>query len=231
MTGTIVVCGYGPGISSAVAERFGREGFAVALVGRNANRLAAGVASLQARGIRASAFPADLSDEAQVLRMVDAVRAKLGPISVLHWNVYAGAAGDLLAADAATTRGVFELPVTELLVAVKAALPDLTRQKDGALLVTNGGLGLNDPQVDAAAVAFGAMGLAVANAAKHKLVGLLAQKLKPLGVYVGEVVVLVAVKGSAWDDGSATLEPATVGQAFYDLFVTRKDVTRQVGAA
>jgi NADP-dependent 3-hydroxy acid dehydrogenase YdfG len=229
VTKTIVVCGYGPGISSAVAHRFAREGFAVALVGRDAKRLAAGVTALEARGARAAAFPADLSDQAQVERMLEAVRAKLGPITVLHWNVYARGAGDLLEADAAATRAIFELPVAELLVAVKAALPDLRSQQDGALLVTNGGLGLNDPKVDAMAVAFGAMGLAVANAAKHKLVGLLAQKLKPLGVYVGEVMVLAAVKGSAWDDGTAKLEASTVGDAFYDLFTSRTDVTRNVG--
>jgi NADP-dependent 3-hydroxy acid dehydrogenase YdfG len=229
MTKTIVVCGYGPGISSAVANRFGREGFAVALVGRDAQRVGAGAAALEARGIRAAAFPADLREEAQVNGMVQAVRAKLGPITVLHWNVYSGAAGDLLDVDAATARAVFELPVTQLLVAVKAALPDLSSQPDGAVLVTNGGLGLNDPKVDAMAVAYGAMGLAVANAAKHKLVGLLARKLEPLRVYVGEVMVLAAVKGSAWDGGTATLEAATVGDAFYDLYAARREVTRNVG--
>jgi NAD(P)-dependent dehydrogenase (short-subunit alcohol dehydrogenase family) len=47
MNKTVVVCGYGPGISNAVAERFGAEGFAVALAGRNAARVAAGA---KARG-------------------------------------------------------------------------------------------------------------------------------------------------------------------------------------
>jgi hypothetical protein len=95
--------------------------------------------------------------------------------------------------------------------------------------VTNGGLGVNDPKVDAMAVAYGAMGLAVANAAKHKLVGLLARKLEPLGVYVGEVMVLAAVKGSAWDAGTAKLEAAAVGEAFYELYAARREGTRSVG--
>ena len=34
MTKTIIVAGFGPGISSAVAERFGKEGFTIALVAR-----------------------------------------------------------------------------------------------------------------------------------------------------------------------------------------------------
>jgi hypothetical protein len=82
--------------------------------------------------------------------------------------------------------------------------------------------------MDERAVAFGAMGLAVANAAKRKLVGMLAHKLKPHGVYVGEVMVLGSVKGSRWDNGTATLEAATVADAFYDLYSKRSDVSRSV---
>ena len=43
MAKTMIVCGYGPGISNAVAQRFGAEGFSVALIGRSADKLAAGV--------------------------------------------------------------------------------------------------------------------------------------------------------------------------------------------
>jgi len=225
---TIVVCGYGPGISAAVARRFGREEFQVALVARNAERLAAGVAALEATGVRAAAFRADLSQEAEVERVLESVRATLGPVTVLHWNAYATSAGDLLAADARAARAIFDVPVIGLLTAVKYALPDLERAQDGAVLVTNGGFGLNDPTIDERAVAFGAMGLALANATKRKLVGLLAHQLKSHGVYIGEVMVLGSVKGSAWDNGAATLEAATVADAFYDLYLSRSELSRNV---
>ena len=42
MPNAIIVAGYGPGISHAMALRFGREGYEVALVGRDAERTAAG---------------------------------------------------------------------------------------------------------------------------------------------------------------------------------------------
>src|SRR3954468_23915038 len=100
MAKTIIVGGFGPGISSAVAERFGAEGFAVALVARNTDRLAEGVAALTAKGIKAVAFPADLGVPAAVKTMIGQVRQTFGPISALHWNAYGGAgAGDLLTAD------------------------------------------------------------------------------------------------------------------------------------
>jgi NADP-dependent 3-hydroxy acid dehydrogenase YdfG len=229
MAKTIIVGGFGPGISTAVAERFGKEGFSVALVARNAERLQAGVKSLESKGIAASAFPADLSDPAAIDALIARVRKELGPITVLHWNAYGGGGGDLLSAKPAEIRSVFELPVVGLLTALQASLPDLRAQKDSALLVTNGGLGLFDAQVDALAVQWNAQGLAVANSAKHKLVGLLAAKLKTEGIYVGEVVVLSLVKGTSFDDGTATLQPSAIAEQFWQLYRDRTRVSVTIG--
>jgi len=229
MTKTMVIAGYGTGISSAVATKFGKEGFSLALVGRSADRLATGVATLQSQGIKAAAFPADLSDETQVRGLVANIQGKLGPITTLHWNAYSTGAGDLLTADATAIRKAFDLPVTNLVVAIQAALADLQSQPSAAILVTNGGLGLYDPEVDAMAVAWNAMDLAVVNAAKHKLVGVLAQKLKPLNIFVGEVLVLGPVKGTAWDNGSATIEAGSVAEKFWELYTNRTDFSAMVG--
>ena len=72
------------------------------------------------------------------------------------------------------------------------------------------------------------MGLSVVNAAKNKLVGLLSQKLAPDNIYVGEAMVLGSVKGSAFDGGQATLEPATVAAKFWGLYRTRAAVTAEI---
>ena len=229
MAKTILIGGFGPGISTAVAERFGKEGFSVGLVARNAERLAAGVKALEAKGVRAAAFPGDLGDPTSVKAVVAKVRATLGPITILQWTAYAPAAGDLLKADPAALHSVYDVAVTGLVSAVQEALPDLRKEKDAAVLVTNGGLGFFDPKVDAMAVQWGAMGLAVANAAKHKVVGLLSEKLKADGIYVGEVMVLGSVKGTPFDNGSATIEASTVAAEFWKLYRARKDVTANVG--
>jgi NAD(P)-dependent dehydrogenase (short-subunit alcohol dehydrogenase family) len=228
MTKTIVVCGYGSGISAAVAEKFGAEGFRVALVARNAERLASGAKVLEAKGVKAVAFPTDLGDPAAVRALVGRVRAALGPITVLHWNAYASDAGDLLTADTAALHRAFDVAVSGLLAAIQEALPDLRKDKESAILVTNGGFGLVNPQVDALAVQVNAMGLAMANSAKHKLIGLLAEKLRPDGIYVGELMVLGTVKGTAWDSGNATLEPAAIGNKFWALYRARADIRAQI---
>ena len=127
MPKTIVVVGFGPGISASVAKKFGAEGFSVALVARNEERLAAGVAALTADGITAAAFPADAGNPDAVCGAIEKARAALGPIAVIHWNAFGGVAereaGDLLAADPAAVRGVFDIAVAGLLAAVQAALP------------------------------------------------------------------------------------------------------------
>jgi len=228
MSKTILVAGYGPGISTAVAEKFGAEGFQVALVARNADKLAAGVKALEAQKIKAAAFPTDLFDAAAAAALVPKVRDVLGPITVIEWTAYANGAGDLLAADTATIQRELAIATTSLLATVRAALPDLKGQKDGALLVVNGGLGYFDPAVDEMAVKWGSMGLAVANAAKHKLVGLLSQKLKGDGVYVGEVMVQGTVKGTVWDQGQAKVDAKTVADKLWDLYRARTEVTAQI---
>jgi short-subunit dehydrogenase len=226
---TILVVGFGPGISTAIAEKFGSAGFAVGLVARDEARLAAGVKALEAKGIKAAAFPADASDPEAIRAAVGKARAALGPITVLEWTAYGGGeAGDLVTAGTSAIRGVFDVAVVGLLAAVQEALPDLMASKEGAVLVTNGALGDVTPQMDEAATNIKAMGLALANATKHKLVGLLAQRLKSEGVYVGEVMVAGSVKGSAWDRGDATLEATTIANKFWDLYQARSESRARV---
>jgi len=227
---TILVVGFGPGISTAVAEKFGSAGLSVALVARSEERLAAGVKALKARGIEAAAFPADAGDPAAIRAVVGKARAALGPITVVHWNAYGGSeTGDLVTADPTAVRGVFDVAILGLLATVQEALPDLKRTKEGAILITNGAFGEIHPNIDRFAVTTKAMGLALANAAKHKLVGLLAERLKDDGVYVGEVMVAGIVKGTRWDNGGATLDGPTIANKFWELYQGRGEVRARVG--
>jgi NAD(P)-dependent dehydrogenase (short-subunit alcohol dehydrogenase family) len=221
MPKTIVVCGHGPGISDAVANKFGGEGFQVALVARRADKLEQALAALQTRGIKAAAFPADLSDPNAAKGLVQRVRDQLGPISAIHWNAYANTAGNVMAADESALRTAFDVAVTSLVLTLQQALEDLKAAK-GSVLVTNGGLGFFDPKADAMAVEWNSMGLAIANSAKHKLIGLLSEKLRADQITVGEVVVLGLVMGTVWDTGSATIEPGTVAEKFWQIHSGRE---------
>lgn len=225
---TILICGHGPGISDAVARKFGAEGFKVALVARSGEKLARAAEALVASGVEAKAFPCNLGDPAAVKALVGEVRASLGPVTVVHYNAYGGGAGDLTTADPAEVRAPFDVAVTGLVAAVQAALPDLKTQQGAAVLVTGGGFCFYDKQVDAMAAQWGAMGIAISKAAQHKAVGLLSAKLAGDGVYVGEVVVMGMVKGTAFDSGHATLEASSIADKFWQIYGGRTELSVQV---
>ncbi|MBV8681733.1 MAG: SDR family NAD(P)-dependent oxidoreductase [Caulobacteraceae bacterium] len=231
MPKTIVVVGYGPGVSTSVAEKFGAEGFSVALVARNPAKLAAGVEAMKAQGITAGAFPADAGDAASIRGAISKARAALGPIGVLHWNAISGAGlGDLLAVDPTRLRGLFDVALVGLVGAVQEALPDLKAAGDGAILVTNGAFGELNPMIDAFAISLGEVGVPLANAAKAKLVGLLSTRLKNDGVYVGEVTIAGVVKGTAPDNPALpTIEGAAIADAFWRLYKARDEIRARIG--
>jgi NAD(P)-dependent dehydrogenase (short-subunit alcohol dehydrogenase family) len=224
MSKVIVIVGFGPGNSTAMAEKFGTKGFSVALLGRGEDRLAAGVSDLNARGITAAAFPADAADPAAIVAAIRDVRAKLGPITVIHWNAFGGSeAGDLLTADPAALRGIFDVAVFGLLTAAREALSDLKNAGDGAILITNGGFGEVSPDIDATVISLNVMGVALANAAKNKLAGLLSQRLKGDGIYVGEVMIRGTIKGTPTGN-SNSVEPSRIADKFWELYQTRGEM-------
>jgi NAD(P)-dependent dehydrogenase (short-subunit alcohol dehydrogenase family) len=223
---TIVVCGHGPGISDAVARKFGREGFDVALVARNAERVGRAAEALATQGISARGFGCDLGDLAAVAKTIAQVRAELGPITVLHWNAYTRVEGDLLDGDLAAVRHALDVSVIGLIAAARASLGDLREQKDSAaILVTGGGFGVDDPRVNGMAAQWGAMDLALQKGSQHKLTGLLHAKLAAEGIYVGEVVVQGMVKGTAFDRGNATLESSAIADRFFEIYRARKEIS------
>ena len=221
MTKTIVVCGYGGGISNAVARRFGAEGFRVALVARNRQKVDQAARELGEAGIEARGFACDLADPTAVTGLVEQVRETLGPVTVLHWNAHATSAGDLVTCSVDELRAAFDVAATGMVVALQTALPDMRGQEGAALLVTGGGFALPDPNIDATIVRLGAMGLGLAKANQHKLVGMLNKRLAGEGIYVGEVMVLGSVKGTAFDHGQATLEPSAIAERFWEIYQQR----------
>ena len=225
MSKTIIICGYGPGISDAVAREFGAKGFSVALAARTAERVEAGARALAQSGVTAAAFPCDLGDPAAVRKLVADTREQLGPVTVIHWNAYAGLAGDLTSCEIDDLRTVFDVGIHGLVVAVQEALPDLKSQEGAAVLVTGGGFALYDDDIDSMVVQYSTRGLSLAKAAQHKLVGVLSRKLGEDGIFVGEVMVLGMVKGTAFDSGDATIDPADIAARFWSLYESRSETS------
>lgn len=223
--GTLIVFGYGPGISHATAERFGREGYSLALVGRNPERLADGVRSLTAAGFDARAYRSDASDAAVIRRTIAEIREDSGSISALLWTAFrSGDVRDVLQARPEDVERAFDVGVTGLLACVQATVDDLKSAPGAAVLVANGAVGENTAEADGFAKQLGIDGVGLENAAKSKLVGILAERLREFDIYVGEVTIAGSVKGTA--TGSATaIDPSEIAERFWSLAQNR-DQTR-----
>jgi citronellol/citronellal dehydrogenase len=79
----VLVSGGAGGIGRAIAWLFARLGAHVAVVGRNQDRLDALVAEMAARGLKASAHPADIREPDAVNALFDAVWTAQGRLDIL----------------------------------------------------------------------------------------------------------------------------------------------------
>ena len=86
MDRTMLVLGAGSGTGAAVARRFGREGFHVAVVGRRREPLDTLVADLAGGGVSATAFSVDLTDDIRVEELLTAVDTTLPPIEAIYYG-------------------------------------------------------------------------------------------------------------------------------------------------
>ena len=138
---TIAIVGAGPGLGAASALRFGREGFAVALISRsqeNVDRLAA---RLAAGGFTARGYAANARDPQALTGALDAAAADLGPIEVLQYSP--APAKDfmkpVLETTAADLVGPVEQSVYGSVTAVRQVLPGMRELGRGTVLFINGG--------------------------------------------------------------------------------------------
>jgi NAD(P)-dependent dehydrogenase (short-subunit alcohol dehydrogenase family) len=175
----LAVLGAGPGLGMSMARRFGRDGFAVALVSRTDARHAGYRAELAADGVESRSYPADVTDPEQVRDVLSRIAADLGEIDTVYYGP-AGAGAGIVAlpdADAGAVRAPFESVVLPAVDAVAAALPPMLERGDGALFFGGGLSGLRPmPMLG---------NLAPASAALRMYVLTLAAAVAEKGVYVG----------------------------------------------
>ena len=87
MKKTIFVLGAGNGCGNRVAEKFGRNGFHVVLMARNAEHLAQYEAEFREKRIEVSTKAADAAENASITAAFDELKAEFGVPDVLFYNV------------------------------------------------------------------------------------------------------------------------------------------------
>jgi short-subunit dehydrogenase len=201
MSKVIAVCGAGSGLGAAVARRFGREGFRVALVARRRDRLDALVEKLAADGIEAAGFSADLSQPAQVGALIGSIRERFGHIDVIEYGPISGEQSftPAIEVDAATLEGLIPLLLLTPVEVARAVLPEWIQRGQGAFLLTQGASAVQAiPHLS---------GVGPVMAATRNWLYSLNGELAGTGVYAGTLSIAALIVGS--EMGAA----AAAGQA------------------
>lgn len=130
-----IIAGAGDGIGRSCALALGREGAAIVLGARTAERLAAIAEEIEAGGGRALAVPTDLADQAGCRRLVERAAEHFGRLDVVV-NVAAamGGSAPIEQADWGDWRHAFEVNVLGTLEVSRAALPHLRAAGGGSIV-------------------------------------------------------------------------------------------------
>src|SRR5262245_279490 len=83
---SIIIIGAGPNLGAAVARRFGREGLAVGLVSRTAEKLEALAQELRGEGLTVDHAAADIRDSDALASAILTLADRLGPVEVLEYS-------------------------------------------------------------------------------------------------------------------------------------------------
>ena len=168
-----LVTGVGPGTGSAVARRFSQGGYRVAMLARDADRLAA----LEREIPDSVAVPCDVTDAIALGRAVEQV----GPPKVVVHNAVGGAFGTFQDVDPKVLQRNFEINTMALYNLARLTTPAMVAAGDGAVIVT----GNTSAQRGKAAFA----GFAPTKAAQRILAESLARELGPKGVHVAYLII------------------------------------------
>lgn len=172
-----LVTGVGPGTGAAVARRFAEGGYRVAMLARDAARLAA----LEAEIPDSIAVPCDVSDAAALGKAID----RVGPPKVVVHNAVGGAFGAYLDVDPSVLQANFDINTMALLHLAKLTTPAMAEAGEGALIVT----GNTSAQRGRALFA----GFAPTKAAQRILAESMARDLGPKGVHVAYLIIDAAI--------------------------------------
>lgn len=203
MSKLAVIVGMGPGVSAAVARRFGREGYAVAAVARRAEALNEQVAALVAAGVKARGYTADAADPASLGAALARAAADGGAAEVLVYNAagvrykpLAGLTAEELNADLRTSVG-------GALAAAQAVLPAMRAAGRGTLLFTGGGFAF-EPMPALASLGAG-------KAALRNLAFSLHAELKDSGIHAATVTICGIVKAGT------PFDPDKIAESYWAL--------------
>src|ERR1044071_1235757 len=172
-----LITGVGPGTGAAIARRFARGGYAVAMLARSRDRLD----SLERDIEHSRGYASDVTDEAQLDATIAKVRADLGAPKVLIHNAVGGAFGSFLEIEPEGLNRNFQINTMALLHLARRLAPAMVEAGEGAIITSGNTSALRGKPRFA--------GFAPTKAAQRMLAEAIARDLGPKGVHVASVLI------------------------------------------
>lgn len=204
----LVVIGAGKGLGNGVAEKFAANDFRVVLMARSETHLKEYAMEFASKGIEVYTQAADVADAADFAEGFQQVVKTYGVPDVVFYNVGVTVPDADCEINAKTLMDRYLVDVVGAYNTVRLLDTEDFAKKNGAILITGGGLAL---QPYAAYLP-----LSMDKAALRAMVQALSPVLNDKGIYIGTVQVTGAI-GS-----NEHFAPKTIAEEFWKLYTERK---------
>ncbi|MEI2389358.1 SDR family NAD(P)-dependent oxidoreductase [Priestia megaterium] len=209
--GNIVIVGAGPGLGMSIAKKFGKNGFRVALIARNEEKLNQLVIELEQLGIEAASFQADILNKDQISLAFTTIKEKYGFIDVVEYSPTPSIDTVTNALDVTEENALyqFQFNVLGAISSIREVLPDMLDKQSGALLFTTGGAAVNPVPM------MGNVGIAVSGLRNY--IFNLNSELKDKGIYAGHISIGI------WMQPNSGVQDK-IADIWYDMYTKRDRV-------
>jgi NAD(P)-dependent dehydrogenase (short-subunit alcohol dehydrogenase family) len=220
----VLVVGAGDATGAAVARRFAREGYAVCVTRRTADKVTALAESIRAADGIAHGFASDARVEADITSLFERIERDIAPLDVVVFNIGGNVRFGITETTERVYRKVWEMgALAGFLVGREAARVMLPRGH-GTILFTGATASLR-----------GSAGFCAFSGAKHALRSLaqsMARELGPQGLHVAHVIVDGAIDTQfiaenfpqryALKDQDGILNPDAIAENYWQLHLQHR---------
>ncbi|WP_020530547.1 SDR family NAD(P)-dependent oxidoreductase [Flexithrix dorotheae] len=203
----LTIVGMGKGISLALAKRFAKEGYTIAMISRNENNLKKYQKTLADAQVESHYFVADAGGAISLKNAFDNVHETLGPTETLIYNAAVIRKQNILTESLESLVEDFKVNVGGALESAKAVIPGMEKQGKGSIIFTGGGLSRH-PHKDYGSLAIGKAGL-------RNLTGSLARALEGKNIKVGTVVIYGYVS-----EKDEKYNPKAIAEQFWEFMMS-----------
>lgn len=202
------VFGYGPGLGAAVARKWSKEGFSVAIMSRTLEKVQAAESSIP----NSKGYACDVSDPDSITQTVASIEKDLGPIECLVYNAGSGVWKSWDKLSTSDFELGFKTNVAGLLKASQEIVPKMVERGHGTVLITGATASMRGKPVTA--------GFAPHKGAQRLLAQSLARDLGPKGIHVG---LFIIDGGIGVDDSNpAKIDPNAIADTYWHVATQQK---------